>query len=59
MNEEDYSDIEGNTDENIDYQMDNDEIDGAEEGFLKGYEDADDYNKEAEDEFDEDDEIKK
>ena len=57
--EEDYSELEDNIEEDPEYQVDNDEIDGGEEGFLKGYAEADDFEKQSEDEFEHDDEIKK
>lgn len=58
MYEDDYSDVDQSIEESTDYQMDNDEIDGAEEGFLRGYDEADDFDKNSEEEFDEGDEIK-
>jgi hypothetical protein len=47
------------TEEGTDYQMDNDEIDDKEEGFLKGYNDADEEFEVDTDDFDSDDEVER
>lgn len=57
--DENYSDMSDRLEEDPEYQVDNDEIDGGEEGFLKGYDEADDFEKQAEDDFEQDDEIQK
>ncbi|MFA6089199.1 MAG: hypothetical protein WC755_05015 [Candidatus Woesearchaeota archaeon] len=46
-------------DENTDDQVDNDEIDGGEEGFLKGYDEADESDKSDSEDIKSDDEIEK
>lgn len=57
MSDDDYDTEE--TDEDTDYQMDNDEIDDREEGFLKGYDDADEEKEADTEEFGSGDEIEK
>ena len=50
--------VDSDYEEDIDDQMDNDEIDDKEEGFLKGYDSAEE-DPSTKDDFDAEDEIKK
>jgi hypothetical protein len=51
---EDYEETEGYVDESVEEQLEDDALSPDEEGFLKGYEEADDIEKTVEEEDEED-----